>query len=131
MSDARKIILRTLLASLAFAALAGVMAALTANDIVTRAMGTGLVTGGAALLMLPLSSMVDRAKLRPAGLWFLPAVYRQSRYGDETAGRPPCRRRQYSPCRYRFREYLYRWPRTVRTDSGGIISVGKQRRKDE
>ncbi|MHC4785515.1 MAG: hypothetical protein ACYTE6_06075, partial [Planctomycetota bacterium] len=70
----RKLILRTLLGSLALAAVAGVLAVLFANDVVLRVMATGFLTAGAALVMLPLSKWVDRKEKRPAGLFGLAAV---------------------------------------------------------
>jgi MFS family permease len=72
--DLRKLILRVLLGSLAFAAVAGVLAVLFANDVILRVMGTGFLTAGAALFMLPLSKWVDRKEKRPAGLFGLAAV---------------------------------------------------------
>jgi hypothetical protein len=72
--DLQKLILRILLGSLALAAAAGVLAVLFANDVVLRVMGTGFVTAGAALVMLPLSKWVDRKEKRPAGLFGLAAV---------------------------------------------------------
>jgi MFS family permease len=72
--DLRKLILRTLLGSLALAAVAGVLAVLFANDVVLRVMATGFLTAGAALVMLPLSKWVDRKEKRPAGLFGLAAV---------------------------------------------------------
>ena len=72
--DLQKLILRILLGSLALAAAAGVLAVLIANDVVLRVMGTGFLTAGAALVMLPLSKWIDRTEKRPAGLFGLAAV---------------------------------------------------------
>ena len=47
MAELRKLTLKALLGSLAFAAVAGVVAVLVANDIVFRVMGTGFLTAGA------------------------------------------------------------------------------------
>ncbi len=74
MAEARKLILKVLLWSLALAAVAGVLAVLLASDVIWRVMGTGFLTAAAALLMMPLSLMVDRQKSQPAGLFGLAAV---------------------------------------------------------
>jgi hypothetical protein len=74
MSEWRKIILRALLAALALTALAGVAAILLAEQLVTRVMLTGLLTAVAAVLLLRLSSMVDRAKTHAAGIVGISAV---------------------------------------------------------
>jgi MFS family permease len=73
-SELRKIFLRILLGSLGFAALAGVLAALFASDVTWRITITGLATALAALIMLPLSVMVDRKQSRAAGLCGMAAV---------------------------------------------------------
>lgn len=68
MSEPRKVILRILLWSLGLAAISGVLAVLTSSDVITRVMGTGFVTAGTALLMLPVSNAIDRQRTRPVGL---------------------------------------------------------------
>jgi MFS family permease len=73
-SDLRKLILKVLLWSLGLAAIAGVLAVLVANDIIWRIVGTGILTAAAALVTLPLSHMVDRKKMRSAGLFGLVVV---------------------------------------------------------
>ena len=60
MSDLRRIILKVLLGSLAVAAVAGILAVFVARDVIWRVVGTGFLTAAAALLMLPLSHMIDR-----------------------------------------------------------------------
>jgi hypothetical protein len=63
-----RIILRLMLWSLGLAAIAGVGAVLTGgDDTVARVLGTSLTTAGAALLLYPLSRMIDKAKWRAAG----------------------------------------------------------------
>ena len=63
-----RIILRLMLWSLGLAAVAGVAAVLTGgDDTVARVVGTSLTTAGAALLLYPLSRMIDKAKWRAAG----------------------------------------------------------------
>ena len=74
MADLRKLVLKGLLWSLALAAVAGVVAVLVTNHVIFRVMGTGFLTAGAALLLLPCSVMVDRAKWRSAGLLGMAAV---------------------------------------------------------
>ncbi len=74
MSDLRRIILKVLLGSLAVAAVAGILAVFVARDVIWRVVGTGFLTAVAALLMLPLSHMIDRHKMRPAGLPGMSAV---------------------------------------------------------
>ncbi len=74
MAEARKLILKVLLWSLALAAVAGVLAVLLASHVIWRVMGTGFLTAAAALCMMPLSLMVDRQKSQPAGLFGLAAV---------------------------------------------------------
>jgi hypothetical protein len=68
MASWRKLILKTLLASLALAGAAGALAVLLAGDVIWRVMITGFLTAGAALFMLPLSHMVDRRATSSAGL---------------------------------------------------------------
>ena len=64
-----------LLWSLGFAAVTGVMAVLLGGqDIMVRVMCTGFATSFAALLMLPMSVLIDKPKTRPAGLFGLAAV---------------------------------------------------------
>jgi hypothetical protein len=73
--ELRRTILRAMLWSLAGAAAAGVLAVLTSGqDVLWRAMFTGFAAAGAALLLLPLCAMVDRAAARPAGLFGMGAV---------------------------------------------------------
>ena len=60
--------------SLAVAAVAGILAVFVASDVIWRVVGTGFLTAVAALLMLPLSHMIDRQKTRPAGLLGMSAV---------------------------------------------------------
>ena len=74
MADLRRLVLKGLLLSLALAAVAGVVAVLVTNRVIFRVMGTGFLTAGAALLLLPCSVMVDRAKWRSAGLLGMAAV---------------------------------------------------------
>ena len=74
MKDLRKLILRCVLGALAFAAASGVLTALTRSDLLERLMGTGFATAAAALLMLPLSLMIDRPTARTAGLVAVAAV---------------------------------------------------------
>ena len=71
----RKIILKIMLWSLGAAAGMGVLAVLLPmRDAMVRASFTAVVTAIAAGLMFPLSSMVDRAKSRTAGLFGMAAV---------------------------------------------------------
>ncbi len=72
--ELRKLVLKVLLWSLAFAAAAGVLAVLVTSDVIWRVMGTGFLTAGGALLTLPFSLMVDRPKSRSAGLLGIAAV---------------------------------------------------------
>ncbi|MHC4218156.1 MAG: zinc ribbon domain-containing protein [Planctomycetota bacterium] len=74
MTDLRKIILKVLLWSLALAALAGVLAVLVSSDVIWRVVATGFLTAAAALIMMPLSIMVDRKKLQSAGLFGIVSV---------------------------------------------------------
>lgn len=59
-----------LLWSLGLGAAAGAIGILFANnDITWRIIGTMFITSAAALLMLPMSGWIDKAKSRPAGLF--------------------------------------------------------------
>jgi len=73
-SDLRKVILKILLGSLAVAAVAGILGVFVARDVIWRVVGTGFLTAVAALLMLPLSHMIDRHTMRAAGLLGMSAV---------------------------------------------------------
>ena len=65
----RRILLRIMLGSLAVAAGLGALAVLfVRNEAVWRIIGTGLVTAGAAALLLPISLLADKAKSRRSGL---------------------------------------------------------------
>lgn len=71
----RKLLLRLLLASLAFSAVAGVLAVLTGGrEIVLRVVGTGVVAAIASGLMFALSLLIDKDRSRPAGLLGMVAV---------------------------------------------------------
>lgn len=65
----RGILLRTMLWSLAFAALTGVAAVLFGGgNLIGRVIGTGLTTAAACAVMLPMAELIDRTKTRSAGL---------------------------------------------------------------
>lgn len=65
----RTILLRLMLWSLGLAAATGILAVLfQSGDLVWRLVGTGFATALACGLMIPVSTMVDRADLRWAGL---------------------------------------------------------------
>ena len=71
----RKVLLRIMLWSLAFAAVTGVLAVLTqGGTLVWRVIGTGITTAVACGLLLPLSALIDREKTRSAGLLGMAAV---------------------------------------------------------
>ena len=71
----RKMLLRGMLWSLAFAAGTGVLAALfDAPDLIARVVGTGAASAIACALMMPISLWIDREKTRPAGLLGMTAV---------------------------------------------------------
>lgn len=74
MDETRRTILKLLLWSLAFAAAAGVVAVLLANEVVARVTGTAFLTAAAALLLLWFSNWLDKPKRRPAGLFGMVAV---------------------------------------------------------
>jgi len=74
MDETRRTILKLLLWSLAFAAAAGVLAVLLANEVVARVTGTAFLTAAAALLLLWFSNWLDKPKRRPAGLFGMVAV---------------------------------------------------------
>ena len=65
----RKVLLKGMLWSLAFAAVTGVLAVLTrGGDLAWRVVGTGVTTALACGLMLSISPLIDREKTRLAGL---------------------------------------------------------------
>jgi len=71
----RKVLLKGMLWSLAFAAVTGVLAVLTqGGDLVWRVVGTGFTTALACGVMLACSSLIDREKTRSAGLLGMAAV---------------------------------------------------------
>ena len=71
----RKMLLRGMLWSLAFAAGTGVLAALfDAPDLIARVVGTGAASAIACALLMPISLWIDREKTRPAGLLGMTAV---------------------------------------------------------
>jgi len=67
--ELRRLFLRIMLWSLAFAAGAGVLAVLVGRGwLIARVIWTGVVMSVASGLMVPVSGWVDREKTRPAGL---------------------------------------------------------------
>jgi hypothetical protein len=71
----RKFLLRLMLVSLAFSALAGASAVLMAGqDVVWRVVGTGMIAAVGSGLMLVLSLLMDKERSRPAGLLGMVAV---------------------------------------------------------
>ena len=71
----RKVLLRIMLWSLAFAAVTGVVAVLTqGGTLLWRLIGTGITTAVACGLLLPASALIDREKTRSGGLLGMAAV---------------------------------------------------------
>ncbi|MHC4107491.1 MAG: hypothetical protein ACYSTY_05330 [Planctomycetota bacterium] len=75
MTNLRRILLKTMLGALGFGAVAGVAAILmSGEDVVVRVMATAFITAAAALLMIPVSFLIDRQRTQGAGLFLLAAV---------------------------------------------------------
>jgi hypothetical protein len=75
MKQLRPILLKTMLWALGFGAVAGVAAILMGGeDVVVRVMATAFITSGAALLLIPISLLVDRRTTQATGLFLMAAI---------------------------------------------------------
>jgi len=65
----RRVLLRVMLVALGIAALAGILAVVTASgDVVWRIVGTAITTAAAVAVMFPFSLLMDKQKWRSGGL---------------------------------------------------------------